>query len=559
MAEAMTPAGRTYQLAAQIPAISPDETASLVTMRELSAEEAVQLAADTSLVRSTARSAPYQRATVAYEQLFTAADAVQTTQDHRPTARGAAILDKGLSAVAHVFRELPAAIAKTLSENLADDADATDRLALASDALQRGVAFRLTTQLDVLEADQLLIAREDVGFEVVATGDAAVSWVGAAKIEETSDVLGVLRTVEEALDAAAKLVARSLVEQREILDAACKRISALDGEVFRGASCALELIPSDDGSTLKLRNLSPLPVGEVSTVQYAIARAEALLGSSEREPATRGPRAISSETIAAIIAAQRDESPPAPSSERDEPAAGDRPMDMAAVIGHLQLGALRLEQAWSRALAKEDVATLAGEWASLQQALIGELQHLDDALPEEDRHLELPPTIEEILDLIADVNQSIDRRRRVAQVMAISDLVALIPTLSEPTNSLNDGTARRVEWFSSGAFANVRGQLGLVEALLKGSGAEETMLASGRLATQARLRADPLAEVIHLARAFRDLPEAALPLDGTYERAVVEHVYAFARQIGAGDPVEAGHAILCAVVARDVLDGVRAR
>lgn len=549
-----------FHLGAQIPPVPPNETASLLGVRELSAGEASQLEADELLVRSLARTAPYQRAAKAYEQLFEVAKKAQTTADHRPTARAAAGLSDGLSAVAHAFRTLPDALKQTLLTNLPEDTESEQWFTAAVDAMTEQMPYRLAVQLDTLASEQLLVLREDPGVELVATSETVASWADAAALEEVPDALGVLVTVEEALEDTARLVAQWLHAQRETVDAACRRISSLDGEVFQGASCLLELTPGDDGASLEITNFHPLPVHDVATVQYAIARSEALLDTTDRAPATRGPRAMTSETLEAIATPRRVGSSAAlPAAETSEPSARDRPMDMRAVIDHLQLGALRLEQAWSRALEQRDVATLAGEWASLQQALIGELQYLDDTIPEDERQLDLPPTIDEILALLADEDDPGDRRLRVAQVVAISDLVALIPALHEPTIALSAGTAQRVAWFSSGAFANVREQLALVAALLAERGAEETALAAKRLASRARVRADPLAEVIHLARALSEVPPGQLPAAGTPERAVIEQLHDLARRIATGEPVAAAQATLAALAARTVLDRLSAR
>ena len=521
-----------WLLAAQTPAIPPDETPGLLMLRPLSAEETRQCHDDAALVKKIARSAPYQRAVTAYHQLFEAVQKADTTGGSRPSARAAAALSRGLSAVAHALRELPEALQRSLEEDLPGD-----------DGL-----YRLATQIDALDAGRLIILREEEGVELVAASEDAAAWVRAAGLDEGQDAIGILMTVERALDDAARLVAHWLLAQRGLIDGACRRLAALDGEVFQGASCIIEMTPSGDGDgERRMTNLLPLPLDDLYASQYALAQAAQVLDGPDREPALRGPRAMPAETIEAVVRAQLDDAEP---ETVEPPHALDRAIDMASLISHLQLGAMRLERAWSQALDREDVATLAGEWASLLQALVGEIQHDDEKLPESDRHLDLPPTIGELATLIGEPGRA-DGRLRVAQAMAVADLVALVPSLTEPTNRLTDGAGRRLEWFSSGAFANVRELLALVTTLLDlGDPAATSSL---RLAARSRLRADPLAEVLHLARALRAIPVAAMPGEGTGERIVLDQLLDLARRIGNGTDVDLAQAFLCALAARDVL------
>lgn len=139
----------------------------------------------------------------------------------------------------------------------------------------------------------------------------------------------------------------------------------------------------------------------------------------------------------------------------------DRPIDFAALVAHLHLGAVRLERAWARAIAEDDVTAMVAEWESLLHALVGETQHADRDLPDAEQRFELPPTAEAIPTLETDPGSAAsDRQARLAQVMAISDLAALLPALREPTATLTDQTGRRVSWFSSGAFTMTRDRLG---------------------------------------------------------------------------------------------------
>jgi hypothetical protein len=521
-----------WLLAAQTPAIPPDETPGLLTLRPLSAEETRQCHDDAALVKKVARAAPYQRAVTAYHQLFEAVQKTDTIEGSRPSARAAGALSRGLSAVAHALRELPEALQRSLEEDLPGD-----------DGL-----YRLAMQLDALDAGRLTLLREEEGVELVAASGDAAAWVKAAGLDHGPDVIGILTTIERAIDDAARLVAHWLLAQRGLIDGACRRLAALDGEVFQGASCIIEMTSSEDEvSERRITNLLPLPLDHLYASQYAIAQAAQVLDVSDRLPAVRGPRAMPAETIEAIVRAQIDEADPEP---LEPPQGRDRPIDMPSLIAHLQLGAMRLERAWSQALDREDVATLAGEWESLLRSLVGEIQHDDEKLPEADRHLDLPPTIGELATLIAEPGR-VDGRLRVAQAIAVADLVALVPSLTEPTNRLVDGAGRRLEWFSSGAFANVRQLLALVTTLLELG--EPAASSSLHLAALSRLRADPLAEVLHLSRALRAIPTAGMPGEGTDERIVLDQLRDLARRIGNGADVELAHAFLCALAAREVL------
>jgi len=521
-----------WLLAAQTPAIPPDETPGLLMLRPLSAEETRQCQDDAALLKRIARAAPYERAVTAYHQLFETAQETDTTQGSRPSARGAAALSRGLSAVAHALRELPETLQRSVEEDLPSD-----------DGL-----YRLAMQLDALDARRLIVLRGEDGVELVAAPGDTADWAKAAGLDDGPEVIGILTTVERALDDAARLVAHWLLAQRGLIDGACRRLAALDGEVFQGASCIIGMTRSEDeDNEQRMTKLLPLPLDDLYASQYAIAQAAQVLDASDREPAVRGPRAMPAETIDAIVRAQIDEADPEPLGP---PHSRDRPMDMASLIAHLRLGAMRLERAWSQALNREDVATLAGEWESLLRALVGEVQYDDEKLTEADRHLDLAPTIGELATLIAEPGR-VDRRLRVAQAMVVADLVVLVPSLTEPTNRLIDDAGRRLEWFSSGAFANVRQLLALVATLLDLS--EPAAPSSLHLAALSRLRADPLAEVLHLSRALRAIPAAAMPSEGTDERIVLDQLGDLARRIGNGSEVELAQAFLCALAAREVL------
>jgi len=528
-------AGETwFSLSAQIPPSPPDETPSLESVRHLSDAEMEQFRADVAVVRSVSRLAPYSRAFTAYRQVADLVDDLVVDAQGRPTARGIKQLRRALAAVSHAFAELPKALADAARLG---ECDAGRRLDEAIAEFVRAPVVQLSSALHDLSADQLAVV--DVGDqrELVLPSDEPV---------------GILSTVEAAIELAGHLLSRWLLEQRDIIDDASRRISALDGEVFRGASAVIEVrtAPREDGAVDVLSMTpTPLPLGEMYTVQHALASAERVLEDPDREPALRGVRAMTAEQIGAIAAVAE---PGETVEDRQAPDEHDRPTDFAALVAHLHLGVLRLERAWSRALAEDDVKAMAAEWDSLLHALAAESQHADHELPEPERRLELPPTADTILALDTEPGSAVaERQARLAQVMAISDLVVLLPALREPTATVTDQAGRRVSWFSSGAFAMARDRLGLIAELGEIAAARPEAERSLHLSERAELRADPEATIVHLARAVKALDRARLAALGPYERALVDRVTQLAARIGAGDALDYAATTLIAHGSRD--------
>lgn len=532
-------AGETwFSLSAQIPPSPPDETPSLESVRHLSDAEMEQFRADVALVCSVSTLAPYSRAFTAYRQVADLVDELVVDAQGRPTARGVKQLRRGLAAVSHAFAELPKALADALAARLGE-CDAGRRLDEAIAEFVRVPVVQLSSALHDLSADQLAVV--DVGDQ-------------RELVLPLDEPVGILATVEAAIELAGHLLSRWLLEQRDIIDDASRRISALDGEVFRGASAVVELrtAPREDGAVDVLSMTpTPLPLGEMYTVQHALASAERVLEDPDREPALRGVRAMTAEQIGAIAAVA---DPGETVEDRQAPDEHDRPTDFAALVAHLHLGVLRLERAWSRALAEDDVKAMAAEWGSLLHALAAESQHVDDELPEPERRLELPPTADTILALETEPGSAVaERQARLAQVMAISDLVVLLPALREPTATVTDQAGRRVSWFSSGAFAMARDRLGLIAELGGIAAARQEAERSLHLSERAELRADPEATIVHLARALKALDPARLAALGPDERALVDRVTQLAARIGAGDALDYAATTLIAQGSRDAI------
>jgi hypothetical protein len=186
--------------------------------------------------------------------------------------------------------------------------------------------------------------------------------------------------------------------------------------------------------------------------------------------------------------------------------------------------------------------------------MVGETEHADRELPDTELRFELPPSTETILALESEPHTAAaDRQRRLAQAMAISDLVALLPALREPTATLTDQAGRRVSWFSSGAFTMARDRLGLIVKLAGMTGQRPEAVCSLELAERSELRADPEATAVHLAQALKALDPERLPPPDTDTRALADRVAELAARIGAGESLDYGAVTLIAHAARDAV------
>jgi len=525
-----------FVLSAQISPSPPDETPGLELSRDMSDADMEQFRADAALIRSVATMTPYARAFTAYRQLTALLDEL-VLEAQRPTKRGVNQLRRALAAVSHAFGELPTGLSDALVRRLGQESEADRRLDEAITEFVNAPAVRQVFALHDVAADQLVVV--DVGGqrELVLPSDEPV---------------GILATVEDGIALAGQLLSRWLLMQRDIIDAASQRIAAMDGEMFRGASVVVEMqtAPSERGEA-RIVGLTPVPLGEMYTAQDALTRAERTLEDSDREPALRGARAMTAEQIAAIavVDASTDEvdEPPGP-DERD------RAIEFEALVAHLHLGVVRLERAWSRTLVEDDIRAMVAEWESLLHALVGQAEHDDRHLAETERHFELPPSPEAILELETRPGTDVaNRQARLAHTMVISDLAALVPALRTPTVSLTNQVGQRMSWFSSGAFTMARDQLRLITDLAGMARPGPEALRPLELAERADLRADPEATLVHLARALKVLDPAQLPAAGSEENALADRVTELAARIGAGDRLDHGAITLIAHAARDVI------
>jgi hypothetical protein len=445
------------RLGAQLPPVPPDEVPGLMSLRDLSADEEAQYEADAALIRAIAPLAPYTRAAEAVRALGDIVDGLEA----EPSGGARKRLAKALRAAAHALRLLPGALASKLPGD--------EAFALAVADLEADGPFREALAID-------------------ETAPAELSREAAERC---------CALACDAVHAGAVLAARWLLAQRAAIDAASRRIARLGGEVIEGVPVVVTFrTRRRDSGDIDRLGLTPdfLPLREIQDLQSALRRAEDLLADKPPQPSTRGASAMYDEQVAATLgisdegAEDEDESAP--------PEAAARALDLAALVAHLGGGSVRLEQAWSRALEDEDVATLTGEWISLMQAIAGQVAYDDRELTDEQARFELPIAEDDLLAMPLDGGPAASR---AAEAIAMSWLADGVSALQRPTNIAPDLTGRRVAFFSSGAFMRVRNQLTLLSALSSDAPMERALT----LVRRAGLHGDPEAVVLHAATLLR--------------------------------------------------------
>jgi hypothetical protein len=162
----------------------------------------------------------------------------------------------------------------------------------------------------------------------------------------------------------------------------------------------------------------------------------------------------------------------------------------------LHAGAIRLEQAWSRALERDDVEALAAEWTSFLHAMASEVAHADRDLEDDLTRFELPLPED---DLIALSLESDEHARRTAEAIVLGRIAQGVDSLRRPTKLSADVTGRRITFFSSGAFAGVRDQLTLLSMLKSNPLSDRRLM----LVNKAAAHGDPEAVLFHAAALLR--------------------------------------------------------
>lgn len=537
-------------LSAQIPPRPPDTSPSIHGVRELPDDEVRQFRADSELLRALVSITPYARASTAYDELASLVDDLASHGVGRPTPRARQQLRQQLGSVASAVQEMPSKLADVLATRLDPASEGVSRLADATSELEDEAAYKLTIAMGRCPMDHLVLVRQRDRADVVVTPKALAEWTAPDELFPAGQVVGLVATVEAALALSGPVLLRWMLEHRDLIDGASRRVAKLNGEVFQGSPAVVEIrMRAREGAEPEVLGMTPmpLPLEEMYALQASLEQARRVLEHPNSKPAHRASKGMSAEHIAAVTgitdAAELDhdkpsESPPEVEEQVADPEA--RPLDFPALVAHLYLGAEQLERAWSRALEDSDIQTVMAQWTSTMQALLAEVEHADQGLPEAERRFELPPNSEEIAGLVAEPDsQASDRQSRLAQVILMADLVRLIPALREPTRRMVDhGSGSVATWFSSGAFSTLRDRLELLTEMTGITESAAPAVRSLHLAARAELRADPEATLIHVARALDAIDATELaPLD-VKDHAVLAKARELAPRIAAGESLD---------------------
>lgn len=557
-------------LSAQIPARPPDTSPSIHGVRELTDDEVRQFRADSELLRALVSVAPYARVATAYDELASLVDDLASRRVGRPTARASQRLGRQLGAVASAMQEMTSKLANTLATRLGSASESASRLAAATAELEDEAAYKLTIAMGRCPVDHLVVVRQKDRAEVVVTPNALAKWTAPDELFPAGQAVGLVATVEAALTLSGPVLLRWMLEHRDLIDDASRRVAKLNGEVFQGSPAVVEIrMRRREGAEPEVLGMTPmpLPLGEMYALQASLEQARRALEHPDSKPAHRASKGVTAEQIAAVTgitsAAELDDDQPSGSSHPVEDQSPDpeaRPLNFPALVAHLYLGAEQLERAWSRSLEDSDVQAVMAQWSSTVQALLAEVEHADRELPEAERRFELPPNSEEVAGLVAEPDsQASDRQSRLAQVMLMANLVGLIPALREPTRRMIDaGSGSVATWFSSGAFSALRDCLELLTELTGITERAAPAVRSLHLAERAHLRADPEATLIHLARALAVIDVAELSQLDAHDHAVLAKVRELAPRIAAGESLDIATITLTASsalpLARDALE-----
>jgi hypothetical protein len=445
---------------------------------------------------------------------------------------------------------MPSKLAAALATRLDPASEGVSRLADATSELEDEAAYKLTIAMGRCPMDHLVLVRQKDRADIVVTPKALAEWTAPDELFPAGQAVGLVATVEAALALSGPVLLRWMLEHRDLIDGASRRVAKLNGEVFQGSPAVVEIrMLAREGAEPEVLGMTPmpLPLEEMYALQASLEQARRVLEHPNSKPAHRASKGMSAEHIAAVTgitdAAELNDDKPSESPPEVEEQVADpeaRPLDFPALVAHLYLGAEQLERAWSRALEDSDIQTVMAQWTSTMQALLAEVEHADQGLPEAERRFELPPNSEEIADLVAEPDsQASDRQSRLAQVILMADLVRLIPALREPTRRMVDrGSGSVATWFSSGAFSTLRDRLELLTELTGITESAAPAVRSLHLAARAELRADPEATLIHVARALDAIDATELAQLDVKDHAVLAKARELAPRIAAGESLD---------------------
>lgn len=559
----------TWLLGALTQPVPPDETQGLIGIRELTKDELAKAQADIAFITAIAPLTPYARVMDALGDLH---ELVEQLVDHaggrlsNNSRRRAARVLRGL---AQALTQLPGALEETMSRQLGKDFEGAPAF---EDFGEYSLAYLLACALDVIPPDQLDLVHHESVLDLAARPPGVRALSAATGIELPDQPFLVLSLAEDAVQYAARVVAHWLTALREPLREASLRVQALSAEVIEGHPAILKVIhrPTDEGGNDEVTNMTPqpLPLDEIRRAQASVHKSEDILRDEERKPALRaGPGLLTEQILSRVgwiveppdLFDVEDDEEDQEEDDEEELAAGVRPADLGALLRHVEEGAAKLEQAWSRALKEEELEELLGEWHSFVRALGAELAVRDSELTDDEARITWPPDVEDLEALVLDPEPAqAAHQARLAHFSALESLVAAMQGLERPTRyRVHPSEGLLQAWWSSGAFAAVRDRAELVRHLLalheRGrTGPPPAYLARESLhrAANAWGRGDPEATLLHSVRAIGACSEAGLSEGGqeTVDSAakLLELAREASRRLTAGRATDPGAVIVLA-------------
>lgn len=497
-----------FRLAAVLTPTYAGEERRLQTLRVLSPELGDEAVRAGELLQRLGSIRPYARAAHLFDDLE------QLIESHAAgpldRARGAKFqvaVDALLAAISAVPDELVADVVEHFGQGSEETLDVTAHARAATGS----PTWRFAETLRQAHGRGWQVARGHEDTTLVLQRDHHVvspRAPRAAKDEDRRD-LDALAILNDAVLLAQHVTAMWLLQYEARVRDASLLVRRLGADAIAGEPVVLEHVEPEvaDPSELQL-SIHGLSIEHVLPLQQAMRAARALLDED-------GPDDVT------------DEVPDSGGPEDGDDDAYDdddlivTAVDLEALVRHIEAGARRLEQAWSRALLEDDREELLCEWYALIESVRGAMRSADERLGEAGheplRIDELPLPLADVASVEMDPGASARRRQlALAEVYAMVALAEALEGLQVPSNGTVDfqaGTANL--WFSAGAWAGVRAWAGLLleigvelraaeQALIKDVSAVNSepwlgMLSRGRAAHD---RGDPGAALLHARSAI---------------------------------------------------------
>jgi hypothetical protein len=208
---------------------------------------------------------------------------------------------------------------------------------------------------------------------------------------------------------------------------------------------------------------------------------------------------------------------------------------MVSLVAYMDVGRRRLEEAWWRAFADEDLAALVGDWLSLIKGAAAAWMPVGE--PQGSGRLQTPLSIDTAAGLSLEFDSpAAAAQARAAQQATIATIESMVSAIRERSEPASTGMG---PWLSSGAFASLRDQLEML-GYLSGVGAESPDPAAVSLsrALRAAQRADPEAVLIHLARAVHAADAGAVEAADPVTASLLTRTVEAARRLAAGEHLD---------------------